>query len=177
MATNRTSKSSASNRTSRKHASTTAKDRDAIGFLMAQHREVEDLFKQFEKLGEDGSLNEKEPIVRMACEKLTVHATIEEEIFYPAAREVDGVDSLLNEAEVEHATAKELIAELDSMDADDELFSATFTVLSEYIKHHVKEEEGELFPKLRNSHMDLDKLGEALAAHADELMAAEPEMR
>ena len=176
MATNRTSKQATSSRAARKRATTEARNRDAIAFLSAQHREVEELFKQFEKLGEDGSLDEKEPIVRIACEKLTVHATVEEEIFYPAAREVPDVDSLLNEAEVEHATAKDLIAQLDSMDAGDELFSATFTVLSEYIKHHVKEEEGELFPKLRKSGMDLDQLGEALAAHTDELTAAEAEM-
>ncbi|HET9833890.1 MAG TPA: hemerythrin domain-containing protein [Vicinamibacterales bacterium] len=175
MATNRTSKQPTSGRAARKRITGT-KERDAIAFLSAQHREVEELFKEFEKLGEDGSLDEKEPIVRVACEKLSVHATIEEEIFYPAAREVADVDSLLNEAEVEHATARDLIAQLDAMDAGDELFSATFTVLSEYIKHHVKEEEGELFPKLRRSGMDLDQLGEALAAHADELMATETEM-
>jgi hemerythrin-like domain-containing protein len=102
---------------------------------------------------------------------LTVHAAIEEEIFYPAAREVDDVNALLNEAEVEHGTAKDLIATLDSMDASDEMFSATFTVLSEYIKHHVKEEENELFPKIKKSDLDLDALGMELAARADELMA------
>ena len=144
---------------------------DAVDFLKRQHREVEDLFKQFEKLGEDGDIEKKEPIVRTACEKLTVHATIEEEIFYPAAREVEEASSLLNEAEVEHATAKDLIATLDSMDASDEMFSAHFTVLSEYIKHHVKEEEEELFPKLKKSGLDLDTLGQELAARADELMA------
>jgi hypothetical protein len=124
-------------------------------------------------LGDDGPLERTERIVRMACEKLMVHATIEEETFYPAARELEEVDSLLNKAEVEHATATELIAVLDSMEAGDVLFSATFTVLSEYVKHHVREEEGELFPKLRKSGMDLDQLGQALAAHADELMALE----
>ena|SRR5215471_14964540 len=174
MATNRTTKQATSSRARKRTLGT--KDHDAIAFLSSQHREVEELFKQFEKLGEDGSLDEKEPIVRTACEKLSVHAIIEEEIFYPAAREVPSVDELLNEAEVEHATARDLIAQLDSMDAGDELFSATFTVLSEYIKHHVKEEEGELFPKLRRSGLDLDQLGEALAAHAEELTATEAEM-
>ena len=169
MPSNRVSRSSASQNTQRKASSSSQPD--ALEFLKSQHREVEDLFKQFEKLGEDGDSEEKEPIVRMACEKLTVHATIEEEIFYPAAREVDDADSLLNEAEVEHNTAKDLIASLDSMDADDAMFSATFTVLSEYIKHHVKEEEGELFPKIKKSGLDLDSLGQELSTRADELMS------
>ena len=164
------SKSSASQQSQRKAA---ASQPDALEFLKSQHREVEDLFKQFEKLGDEGPSEEKEPIVRMACEKLTVHASIEEEIFYPAAREIDDVEALLNEAEVEHNTAKDLIATLDSMDASDPMFSATFTVLSEYIKHHVKEEEGELFTKVKKSDLDLDALGQELAAQADELMSTQ----
>jgi hemerythrin-like domain-containing protein len=109
--------------------------------------------------------------VRDACTKLTVHATVEEEIFYPAAREVPEADALLNEAEVEHGTAKDLIAKLDEMSADDEMFDANFTVLSEYIKHHVKEEEGELFPKIQKSDLDLDALGAEMADRKDELIA------
>ena len=167
MASNRVSRSSTSHQTQRKAA---ASQPDAVEFLKSQHREVEDLFKQFEKLGEDDASEEKEPIVRMACEKLTMHASLEEEIFYPAAREVEDVDSLLNEAEVEHGTAKDLIATLDSMDASDPMFCANFTVLSEYIKHHVKEEENELFPKIKKSDLDLDTLGQELAERADELM-------
>ena len=170
MSSKSVSKSSASQQSQRKAA---ASQPDALEFLKSQHREVEDLFKQFEKLGDEGPSEEKEPIVRMACEKLTVHASIEEEIFYPAAREIDDAEALLNEAEVEHNTAKDLIATLDSMDASDPMFSATFTVLSEYIKHHVKEEEGELFPKVKKSDLDLDALGQELAAQADELMSAQ----
>jgi hemerythrin superfamily protein len=170
MASKSVSRSSTSHQSQRKAASSQP---DALEFLKSQHREVEDLFSQFEKLGEDGANEEKEPIVRMACEKLTVHASIEEEIFYPAAREIEDADSLLNEAEVEHNTAKDLIATLDSMDASDPMFSATFTVLSEYIKHHVKEEEGELFPKVKKSDLDLDALGQELATQADELMSAQ----
>ena len=168
MPSNRVSRTSTSPNKQRKASSTS--ERDAVDFLKIQHREVEDLFKQFEKLGEDGPSEQKEPIVREACEKLTVHASIEEEIFYPAAREVDEVDSLLNEAEVEHGTAKDLIASLDSMDASDPMFDATFTVLAEYVKHHVKEEEGELFPKVKKSDLDLDALGEELSMRAGELM-------
>jgi hemerythrin superfamily protein len=167
------SKSVSRNSTSQQSRKAASSQPDAVEFLKSQHREVEDLFKQFEKLGDDGPSEEKEPIVRMACEKLTVHASIEEEIFYPAAREVEDAESLLNEAEVEHNTAKDLIATLDSMDASDPMFSATFTVLSEYIKHHVKEEEGELFPMVKKSDLDLDALGQELAAQADELMSTQ----
>ena len=178
MPSNRTSRNLSSHGAQRKSASGSAagRDRDAVAFLTSQHREVEELFEQFEKLDDDAPPVEMEPIVRMACEKLTVHATIEEEIFYPAAREEADADSLLNEAEVEHSTAKNLIETLDLMDAEDAMFAATFTVLSEYIKHHVKEEEGELFPKLRKSGMELEELGRALAARAQELMGVQAEI-
>jgi len=147
------------------------KSHNAIQLLKNDHSEVKALFDRFEKLGEDGARDEKEEIVRDACAKLTVHATVEEEIFYPAARDVPEADALLNEAEVEHGTAKELIAKLDAMAADDDMFDANFTVLSEYIQHHVKEEEGELFPKIQKSDLDLDALGEEMAARKDELTA------
>jgi len=160
-------RASASTSRSRKSADATSKN--AIELLKADHAEVKQLFDRFEKLGEDGPQDEKEEIVRDACAKLTVHATIEEEIFYPAAREVPECEALLNEAEVEHGTAKDLIATLDGMDAGDEMFDANFTVLTEYIKHHVKEEEGELFPQVSKSDLDLDALGEQLAARKDEL--------
>ena len=166
---------SAKSASKRKRASTatarSTKTMDAIELLKGDHVEVKDLFDRFEKLGEDGPRDEKEDIVREACAKLTVHATIEEEIFYPAMREVPEAAALLNEAEVEHGTAKELIAKLDAMEADDAMFDANFTVLSEYIRHHVKEEEGELFPKVRKSDLDLDSLGQQLAERKEGLMA------
>lgn len=142
---------------------------DAIKLLKDDHAEVKQLFDRFEKLGEKASPDDKEGIVREACAKLTVHATVEEEIFYPAAREVPEAEDLLNEAEVEHGTAKDLIAKLDAMDSDDEMFDANFTVLSEYIKHHVKEEEGELFPKIAKSDLDLQALGTEMLARKEEL--------
>jgi hemerythrin-like domain-containing protein len=152
-------------------ASGGAKAPNALQLLESDHAEVKALFKRFEKLGEDGPRGEKEAIVRDACAKLTVHAAVEEEIFYPAAREVPEADALLNEAEVEHGTARDLIGKLDEMSADDEMFDANFTVLAEYIEHHVKEEEGELFPKVRKSDLDLEALGQQMAARKDELTA------
>jgi hemerythrin-like domain-containing protein len=144
---------------------------NAIQLLKREHAEVKQLFDRFEKLVEKGSRDEKEDIVREACAKLTAHATVEEEIFYPAAREAPEADALLNEAEVEHGTAKELIAKLDALNVEDEMFDANFAVLSEYIKHHVKEEEGELFPKVQKSKLDLDALGEQMMARKEELAA------
>ena len=151
-------------------AGKSAKATNAIQLLKNDHAEVKALFDRFDKLGDRGTKS-KEEIVREACAKLTVHATVEEEIFYPAARAVQDAEDLLNEAEVEHATAKELIAKLDDMAATDEMFDANFTVLAEYIKHHVKEEEGELFPKIQKSDLDLDALGAEMAARKEELVA------
>ena len=161
-------KQTAQNRSPRKTSNGTQKD--AIALLKADHRQVEEWFGEFEK-AKDGK--RKVALAKQICNALMVHAQIEEEIFYPAAREVEDAESLLNEAEVEHSTAKDLIATLDEMDANEEMFSATFTVLSEYIKHHVKEEEGELFPKVKKSGLDLDALGQELAARAEDLMATQ----
>jgi hemerythrin superfamily protein len=145
---------------------------DAIKLLMADHKEVHTLFQQYKTLCKaEASADERQPVADEICAMLTVHASVEEEIFYPAAREA-GVDSaLLDEAEVEHGTAKDLIAQLQSMDADEELFDARVTVLGEYIDHHVKEEEGEMFPACRKAKMDLAALGRALEARKTELMA------
>jgi hemerythrin-like domain-containing protein len=99
-----------------------------------------------------------------------VHAQIEEEIFYPAAREAMKDQDLLDEAEVEHASAKELIAQIEAMQAGQELFDARVTVLGEYIRHHVKEEQNEIFPKLKKADIDLKGLGAQLAERKQALM-------
>jgi hemerythrin superfamily protein len=142
---------------------------DAITLLKQDHRAVEALFQEFEK-SEDTELG---PIAERVCQMLTVHAQIEEEILYPAAKDAfeDEEDTeLVNEAAVEHGSAKELIEKIEAMSEDDELFKATVTVLSEYIKHHVKEEEQELFPKLKEVDVDLEALGAKLQARKSELM-------
>ena len=108
---------------------------------------------------------------------LTIHATIEAEIFYPAARAAKVDADLLDEAEVEHASCKELITQIRSMNVDDELYDATVTVLNEYIYHHVKEEQDEIFPKCRKSSIDLDVIGSELSDRKDALMAASPKGR
>ena len=143
--------------------------RDAIALLKQDHRTVSQLFEEFEKADEE----EQSTIAQRVCQLLTVHATIEEELLYPAAKQAfedEEDDDLVNEAEVEHGTAKELIAKIEGMTSDDEHFKATVTVLGEYIKHHVKEEEGELFPQLKKTELDLKELGGRLADRKFQLM-------
>jgi hemerythrin superfamily protein len=132
---------------------------DAISLLTQDHREVSKLFEAFEKEDAD-----KAEIATQVCRMLTVHAMVEEELFYPAAREAlaDEGEDLLDEAEVEHASAKNLIAQIEAEGQDGDLFEAKVKVLGEYIRHHVKEEEGELFPKVKKADIDLNALGEEL---------------
>ena len=151
--------------------STSKTSTDAIALLSQDHADVKALFKKYKQLcesGADGS--EKEAIALEICTQLTAHATVEEEIFYPATR-ADDTDDLLDEAEVEHGTAKDLIAQIEDMEPDDDLYDAKVTVLGEYIDHHVKEEEGELFPKARKLGIDLGELGAQMKARKEELLA------
>ena len=155
----------------KKPASTNSSERDAIDLLKADHKEVKALFEQYKALVENEEIEEeRQAVAQQICLLLTVHATAEEEIFYPAARAAIADADLLDEAEVEHASAKDLIAQIEAMSPDDALYDAKVIVLGEYIDHHVKEEEGEMFPKCRKSDMDLVALGEAIEARKAELM-------
>ena len=155
-----------------KAAATRAKD--AIALLKSDHAEVKKLFGAYQKLvDKDADGDERQALAEQICTMLTVHATIEEEIFYPKAREVlpeDDVD-LVDEADVEHASAKELIAQIQSTGPDDEHYDAKVKVLGEYIDHHVKEEQDELFPKVKEAGMDTKAVGAELAARKEELSA------
>ena len=148
---------------------------DAIKLLTDDHKEVHTLFQKYLKLAarhsKDTNGDEREALADQICEMLTVHTTIEEEIFYPAARAAKVDDDLLDEAAVEHASCKDLIAQIRSMNAEDDLYDAKVTVLSEYIDHHVKEEQDELFPKCRKALMDLDLIGGQLSERKEALMA------
>ena len=141
---------------------------DAIALLKADHRQVEDWFEQFEKARND---DRKLDLATKICNALKVHTTIEEEIFYPAFLEATEDKDLHHEAEVEHNGAKKLIAEIEASGPDDDYYDAKVKVLSEMIKHHVKEEEqpGGMFAEARKSDMDLDALGEQMAARKAEL--------
>jgi hemerythrin superfamily protein len=147
---------------------------DAIELLTTDHKEVKTLFKQYDRLVEsDGSEDEKQALAEQICQMLTVHASIEEEVFYPAAREALGEDAdLVDEADIEHASAKELITQIEGSSPEDDHFDARVKVLGEYIDHHVKEEEGEMFPKVKKAKLDTAALGSALVARKEELIAA-----
>jgi hypothetical protein len=164
----KSSKAKPASKTARKTARAAAKPADAIKLLKDDHKEVNAWFKEYEGLEQDA---EKQALADKICLALTVHTQIEEDIYYPATREAIDDDDLLDEAEVEHASAKQLIAEIQAMKAGDRLFDAKVTVLGEYIDHHVEEEEGEMFPESRESDLDLKALGIQMAARKQELMA------
>ncbi len=143
--------------------STAANASNAISMLADDHKKVKKLFKDFDKLKEKGDAADKEALVEQICAELTVHAEIEEEVFYPAARDAIDDDDMMNEAEVEHASAKDLIEQLQAMDSSDPTYDAKVTVLGEYVNHHVEEEEKEMFPKVKKAKLDLEALGEEIA--------------
>ena len=165
-----TAKTKASRREAAPHPrpATTA-PQDAIALLEADHQEVDALFDHYEDLTDDA---DKKSVATEICLALKVHTQIEEEIFYPAARDATGDADLLDEAAVEHAGAKTLIAEIEAMQPGQPLYDAKITVLGEQVRHHVEEEEEELFPEMRETKLDLDKLGAKLAARKSELTAA-----
>lgn len=154
---------------------TTSSDNpDAIELLKNDHDEVDELFEAYDKAKEDGEAREKTGIAGRICRALSVHAAIEEEIFYPAVRRERGeTGDLVDEAAVEHQTLKDIIGRLEAAPASDPLYDAGVKVLKEYVKHHVKEEENELFPKVRKLGIDLTALGAKMKARKEELEAQE----
>jgi hemerythrin-like domain-containing protein len=145
---------------------------DAIAVLIEDHKRVQSLFKQFEKVKQSGNSGaDKARIVVQACMELTIHAQIEEEIFYPAVREAIGAGDLMDEAHVEHASAAQLIAQLQEMKPGDALYDATFTVLGDHISRHMREEQEAMFAQARNANVDLAGLGMRLQQRQQELKA------
>ena len=148
---------------------------DACSLLDADHRNVKKLFKAYEELTKSKgakAAEKKRDLANEICMELTVHAQIEEEIFYPALREALKETDLLDEAEVEHATAKDLIAQIGEAAEVDDKFDAKVIVLGEYIDHHVKEERNEIFVKARAARrLDLVAMREQLQLRKEELMA------
>ena len=149
-------------------SSSSSRSQDAIALLKADHRQVEEWFEQFEKARDD---NRKQTLATQICSALKVHTMIEEEIFYPAFLEATEDKDTHHEAEIEHDGAKKLIAEIEASSPDDDYYDSKVKVLSEMIKHHVKEEEqpGGMFAEARKSDMDLDALGEQMAQRKMEL--------
>jgi hemerythrin superfamily protein len=143
-----------------------------VKLLIQDHRAVSQLADQFEEADE----GQKKPLSERICKMLQVHSQIEEELFYPPAHEALGSEShLISEAQVEHASLKDLISQIEDMDEVDEMFEAKMKVLTEYVKHHVQEEESEIFPRVQETDLDLDAIGEQLAARKQELMGEEGE--
>ncbi|RZT42493.1 hemerythrin domain-containing protein [Cupriavidus agavae] len=140
--------------------------RAALSLLLDDHRALKKLFKQFQDAKDD---SQKASIAAETCHQLTVHAQIEEEIFYPSLRGVsDKLDDMLDEANVEHAVAKELIAKIES--GDKEMLEAHYTVLSEYVGHHVEEEENELFQAVIKAKVDLTEVAQQMEGRKAELI-------
>jgi hemerythrin superfamily protein len=141
----------------------------ATALLRADHKHVDELFKQFEKAKED---SEKEQIVAEICTELSVHAEVEEELFYPTVKAALDDHELVPEAIVEHQALKDLIAQVKDAEPDGEMYDAKVKVLGEYVKHHVKEEQDEMFPKAEKSDVDMLDLGERIKARKEELLAS-----
>jgi hemerythrin superfamily protein len=153
-------------------AETGSGSQDALAVLEADHRAVEKLFEAFGKTADD-DLEARSALARRACEELSIHTMLEEELLYPAAQEAfpdsDTID--VEEAYVEHFLVKTLIARFETLKAGDTGFDATFKVMSEMVGHHVEEEEGELFPELRKSKCNLQTLGEKTAKRKADLQS------
>ncbi|MEO8384193.1 MAG: hemerythrin domain-containing protein [Betaproteobacteria bacterium] len=149
-------------------AGSTAKAQEATALLRADHKLVSGLFAEYEKAR---STTKKQQLVSKICTELSVHAQVEEEIFYPAVKRALKDKELVPEATVEHATLKDLIAQVECVTPDGEMFDAKIKVLSEYVKHHVKEEQEEMFPKARATKLDMVTLGAQLAARKAELIS------
>ena len=141
-----------------------------IKLLKEDHAKVKKLFKEFEKLTKKNEEAGKQELAQQICRELSVHAQLEEEIFYPSARDVLEDDRLLNQAAVEHTAAKDLIAQIQSMDVFDPMFDATVHVLGEYVTHHIEEEENEIFPKVEKAKMDFEEIGSEIAERKEALM-------
>ena len=154
---------------------TTRNGKDACDLLDADHRAVKKMFKEYEELTHSrarSGAQKKMDLAHQICQELTVHAQIEEEIFYPALRDALKETDLLNEAAVEHQSVKDLIAQIQGMSESDEMFDAKVKVLGEYVDHHVKEEKNEIFTKARASRkLDLVGMREELETRKEELMS------
>ena len=149
-------------------ATSKGNSQEATALLKADHQLVSKLFEEYEGTRSD---TKKAEIVSRICTELTVHAQIEEEIFYPAVKEALKDGELVPEATVEHATLKDLISQIEGIEPDGEMYDAKVKVLSEYVKHHVKEEQNEIFPKAKASDLDLMELGAQMATRKEELLA------
>ncbi len=153
----------------------TAARTDILQQLKDDHKRVKKAYRDFNKLDLEDSPEDCEAIVQQVLSELAVHAALEEELLYPAARGAIAEADLIDEAEVEHESMHMLIDQLQGMGPDDEKYAARFTVLCEYVIHHVKEEEGEIFPQLESARLDWEGLAAQMNQRREELTAADAE--
>lgn len=144
------------------------RQQDAVAILRADHKKVGELFAQYEK---SRSTSKKFSLVTDICTELSVHAQVEEEIFYPAVKAALKDKELVPEALVEHATLKDLMAQVEGITPDGEMYDAKIKVMSEYVKHHVKEEQNEMFPRAKKTQLDMLALGADILARKEVLLA------
>jgi len=145
---------------SKRSSTSRGKSTNALDLLMQDHREVQKNFRKAERM-ETGD-RELQQLVEQTCAALTLHAEIEEQVFYPAVRQATDDQDMMEEAQVEHDSAKQLIAQLQGMGPRDDRYKATFKVLGEYVNHHIEEEEGQIFRAARRAKLDLDAIGEQI---------------
>lgn len=143
---------------------------DALALLKKDHDKVKEMLKEFEQLRkEKAAANRRRELVGRICSELKIHTQLEEEALYPQAQDSIDESDLIGEALVEHQSAKNLIKQIESMDPNDDLYDATVTVLGEHVKHHINEEERELFPQIKSSDLDIMELGEKMRDRKEEL--------
>ena len=145
-----------------------ANKQDALSILKKDHGKVQKIFQDFDQTQDRAT---KQKLVATACNELTIHTQVEEELFYPAARQALGDGKLLDEASVEHESVSQLINKLQEMQPGSSKYEAVFTVLGEYVNHHIKEEEDELFPQVKKSDLDLETLGQQIMERKEQLKA------
>lgn len=148
---------------------------DVLAELKDDHKRVKKAYRDFQKLDGEDDPEACEQLVQQVLDELSVHASVEEELLYPAAREAIADENLIDEAEVEHESMHTLIDQLRAMSPEDEKYAARFTVLCEYVLHHVKEEEGEIFPQLEKARLDWESLAAEIAERRQELMPSQGE--
>jgi len=144
---------------------------DALRMLKDDHDKVKALFEKFQSARRDEE--KKGEIAQTICKELTVHTQLEEEIFYPAVRAAIDDEDVMNEARVEHDSAKELIAEIEKMSPDEDMFDAKVKVLGEFVNHHIREEQNEMFPQVRKTDLDLNALAERMRSRKQQLVGDE----
>jgi len=169
MPTSRTHTSTSPRSRTSSRAGTTART-EIIAMLKDDHKRAKKAFRDFEKLDPHEDPERCQSLVMQTCNELEIHAKLEEELFYPAARDCLGDEALIDEAEVEHMSLKMLIGELENMTPEDEKYAATFKVLGEYVKHHVGEEEGEIFPQLSHAKFNWEELQHEMTQRREALM-------